>query len=65
MSRYHFTDSNGYSVGNVVEARTAREARVLVIARTGITPRHCTHLSDDHSNEGTDAILFLGPDGIE
>lgn len=66
VSRYEFTDSNGYRVGGVIEARTAAEARTAVIGRTGHTGRlHCTHLSDDHSTQGMDAIFFLGPDAVE
>ena len=45
MSRYEFTDSNGYRVGPVIEAATALEARTRVVGITGIEPRHCTHLS--------------------
>ena len=46
MSRYEFTDSNGYRVGPVIEARTATEARAKVEGITGQIPRYCTHLSD-------------------
>ena len=49
MSRYEFTDSNGYRVGPVIEAATALDARARVVGITGIEPAHCTHLSDYHS----------------
>ena len=49
MSRYSFTDSNGYRVGPVIEAATALEARARVVGITGLEPRYCTHLSDYHS----------------
>ncbi|MGC1783603.1 MAG: hypothetical protein WA708_13855 [Acidobacteriaceae bacterium] len=64
VSRYEFTDSNGYGLGTIT-AETATEARTKAIARWGSRVARCSHLSDDHSGEGADAIFFLGPDGIE
>ena len=64
MSRYEFTTRQGFVVFRC-EARTSREAAGKARGATGRADLLCAHLSDDHSNEGTDAILFLGPDGIE
>lgn len=65
MSRYEFTDHNGYHVGPVIEARTGTEAAGRVVALTGHPgPLHCTHLSDDHRG-GIDPLFCYGPDAIE
>ena len=65
MSRYHFTDSNGYRIGPVIEARTALDARARVIGITGRADLLCTHLSDDHGNGYVDPIFFYGPDAVD
>ena len=66
MSRYEFTDSNGYRIGPVIEARTAAEASVKVRGYTGHTGRlNCTHLSDYHPPGGIDPIFYYGPDAVE
>lgn len=48
MSRYSFTDSNGYRVGPVIEARNPEDARAKVEGLTGLRPAHCSHLSSYH-----------------
>jgi hypothetical protein len=64
MSRYQFTDSNGFTVCGAVTARTASEAAVKARSLTGRSDLLCTHLSDDHSVTGTDAIFHYGPDAV-
>ncbi len=52
MSRYSYTDANGYRVGPVIEAKTASDARDILRASVDLTgrayPLRCTHLSDSH-----------------
>lgn len=62
MSRYEFTDSNGYRVGPVIEARTAEEARAKAEGYTGRRDLICTHLSDYHAPGYTDPAFLYGPD---
>jgi hypothetical protein len=62
MSRYEFTDSNGYRAGPAIEARTASEARARVEGITGLKPRYCTHLSDDHGRASDMAPVTALPD---
>lgn len=64
MSRYLFTTRAGHSV-TTVTASSGLAAAAIARTRTGRTDLLCTHLSDDHTHEGTDAILFDGPDGLD
>ena len=65
MSRFEFTDGNGYLVATI-EARNATEARAEAVSRHGAASvRHCAHLSDDHAREGIDPIFYLGPGVID
>lgn len=63
MSRYEFTDANGYLLGRV-EASTAADARTKATGRWDSRAVHCSHLSDDHTGEGIDPVFFYGPDAV-
>ena len=46
MSRYEFTDSNGYGLGTI-RAETAAEARTKAVARWGSRAVHCSCCARD------------------
>ncbi len=64
VSRYQFTDRNGFIACAAVTARTASEAASKARGLTGRSDLLCTHLSDDHSITGADTIFFYGPDAV-